>query len=566
MLVTTATVRRDGRTVRVDAAELVPGDVVMVEAGDRIPADGRLFSSASLEVQESSLTGEAQPAGKSAAAEVDERAPLGDRITAVFMNTIVTRGRAEALVTATGMATETGRIAHMLHQAEPEPTPLQRQTDRLGRTLALIAGSIIIVVFVLGLVRGYDLHEQFVSAVSLAVAAIPEGLPAVVAFTLAMGASRLARQDAIVKRLAAVETLGSTSQICTDKTGTLTLNQMTAREILLARRRFTFSGEGYSTDGRIRTTDGSPLPATLGNALTAMALCTDAVLRNGEVVGDPTEGALVVLAEKGGIDVTALREEHPRQLEIPFDSDYKFMATFHRWTGERGRKVVRCFLKGAPDVLARRADRYLGGEEILPFDDTARQRYDQANAALAAQGMRMLAIGAEDFPADRFDPSGEPKDLLDHVVLLALVGIADPPRPEARQAISECRGAGIRAGRLARARDRHEYRQAAAATAASLMTSPAVTIRTEATTAEAARLMYRSHLASLPVVDSAGRLIGIVSQGDVLDSFTRQDADIRREVVRDIISREFLLNPDAFSVTVQDGIVRLSGQPESDQV
>ena len=444
MLVTTATVRRDGRTVRVDAAELVPGDVVMVEAGDRIPADGRLFSSASLEVQESSLTGEAQPVGKSAAAEVDERAPLGDRITAVFMNTMVTRGRAEALVTATGMATETGRIAHMLHEAEPEPTPLQRQTDRLGRTLALIAGIVIIVVFVLGLVRGYDLHEQFVSAVSLAVAAIPEGLPAVVAFTLAMGASRLARQDAIVKRLAAVETLGSTSQICTDKTGTLTLNQMTAREILLARRRFTVSGEGYSTDGRIRTTDGSPLPATLGNALTAMALCTDAVLRNGEVVGDPTEGALVVLAEKGGIDVTALREEHPRQLEIPFDSDYKFMATFHRWTGERGREVVRCFLKGAPDVLARRADRYLGGEEILPFDDTARQRYDQANAALAAQGMRMLAIGAEDFPADRFDPSGDPKDLLDHVVLLALVGIADPPRPEARQAISECRGAGIR--------------------------------------------------------------------------------------------------------------------------
>ena len=323
MLVMTATVRRDGRAVRVDAAELVPGDVVMVEAGDRVPADGRLLSSTSLEVQESSLTGEAQPAVKSAAGEAGERAPLGDRVTAVFMNTMATRGRAEALVTATGMATETGRIAHMLHEAEPEPTPLQRQTDRLGRTLALIAGVVIIVVFVLGLVRGYDLHERFLSAVSLAVAAIPEGLPAVVAFALAMGASRLARQGAIVKRLASVETLGSTTQICTDKTGTLTLNQMTAREILLARRRFTISGEGYCTDGRIRTTDGSPPPATLGKALTAMALCADAVLRDGEVVGDPTEGALVVLAEKGGIDVTALREEHPRQLEIPFDSDYK---------------------------------------------------------------------------------------------------------------------------------------------------------------------------------------------------------------------------------------------------
>ena len=444
MLVTTATVRRDGRTVRVDAAELVPGDVVMVEAGDRVPADGRLLSLASLEVQESSLTGEAQPVVKSAAGEADERAPLGDRVTAVFMNTMVTRGRAEALVTATGMATETGRIAHMLHEAEPEPTPLQRQIDGLGRTLALVAGAVIIVVFVLGLVRGYDLHERFLSAVSLAVAAIPEGLPAVVAFTLAMGAGRLARQGAIVKRLASVETLGSASQICTDKTGTLTLNQMTAREILLARRRFTVSGEGYSTGGRIRTTDGSPPPATLGDVLTAMALCTDAVLRAGEVVGDPTEGALVVLAEKGGIDVTALREEHPRRLEIPFDSDYKFMATFHNWTDERGGDLVRCFLKGAPDVLARRADRYLGGEEILPFGDTARARYGQASAALAAQGMRVLAIGSEDFPPDRFDPSGDPKDLLGHVVLLALVGIADPPRPEARQAIAECRDAGIR--------------------------------------------------------------------------------------------------------------------------
>ena len=444
MLVTTATVRRDGRTVRVDAAELVPGDVVMVEAGDRVPADGRLLSSASLEVQESSLTGEAQPVVKSAAGEAAERAPLGDRVTAVFMNTMVTRGRAEALVTAIGMATETGRIAHMLREAEPEPTPLQRQIGGLGRTLALAAGVVIIVVFVLGLARGYDLHERFLSAVSLAVAAIPEGLPAVVAFTLAMGAGRLARQGAIVKRLASVETLGSTSQICTDKTGTLTLNQMTAREILLARRRFTVSGEGYCPDGRIRTTDGSPPPATLGDALTAMALCTDAVLRDGEVVGDPTEGALVVLAEKGGIDVTALREEHPRRLEIPFDSDYKFMATFHRWTGERGGDVVRCFLKGAPDVLARRADRYLGGEEILPFDDTARERYGQASAALAAQGMRVLAIGSEDFSPDRFDPSGDPKDLLDRVVLLALVGIADPPRPEARQAIAECRDAGIR--------------------------------------------------------------------------------------------------------------------------
>ncbi|MFF3868272.1 cation-translocating P-type ATPase [Micromonospora sp. NPDC001898] len=444
MLVTTATVRRDGRLVRLDAAQLVPGDVIAVEAGARVPADSRLLTSASLEVQESSLTGEAQAVAKAADAEIDERAPLGDRTTALFMNTMVTRGRGAAVVTATGMATETGRIAGMLQQAKPGPTPLQRQIDTLGRTLALVAGAVIVIVFVLGLVRGRDFGDLFISAVSLAVAAIPEGLPAVVAFTLAMGTGRLARRGAVVKRLASVETLGSTSQICTDKTGTLTLNQMTAREVLLAGRRFTVSGEGYRTDGRIRTTDGTPLPGTLDEALIAMALCNDAVLRDGDLVGDPTEGAMVVLAEKGGIDVAGLRRERPRLLEIPFDADYKFMATFHRWTDEHGRETIRSFVKGAPDVLAARADRHLGGAAILPFDDAARTDYDQANALLAEQGMRVLAVGAQDFPADGFKPTDDPKDMLDRVVLVALVGIVDPPRPEARQAIAECRAAGIR--------------------------------------------------------------------------------------------------------------------------
>jgi P-type Ca2+ transporter type 2C len=444
MLVTTATVRRDGRVLRLDSAALVPGDVILVEAGDRIPADARLLTSASLEVQEASLTGEAHPTGKTASAEVGAAAPLGDRSTVLFMNTMVTRGRGEAVVTATGMATEIGRIAGMLHEAKPGPTPLQRQIDTLGRTLAVIAGAVIVVVFVLGLLRGQQFGALFVSAVSLAVAAIPEGLPAVVAFTLAMGTGRLARRGAIVKRLASVETLGSTSQICTDKTGTLTLNQMTARELLLAGRRFTVSGHGYATDGRIRTTDGSPPPATLYDALIAMALCSDAVLRDGELVGDPTKGALVVLAEKGGIDVAALRQQRPRVAEVPFDPNYKFMATFHHWNDHTGRAVIRCFVKGAPDVLSARADRYLGGDQILPFDDAARARYQRANAELAEHGMRVLAIGAEDLPADGFDPTDNPKDLLDRVVLVALIGIVDPPRPEARQAIGQCHDAGIR--------------------------------------------------------------------------------------------------------------------------
>ena len=444
MSVTTARVRRDGSAVRIDSEELVPGDVVVVEAGDRVPADGRLLTANSLEVQESSLTGESQAVAKTARDTVDADSALAERSTIVFMNTSVTRGRGEALVTATGMDTEIGRIADMLHEAAPGSTPLQRQIDGLSRTLVTVAGVVIMLVFLLGLLRGLDFSTLFVTAVSLAVAAIPEGLPAVVAFTLAMGAGRLARRGAIVKRLASVETLGSTSQICTDKTGTLTLNQMTVRELLLGGRRFTVTRQGYCGDGRIRSTDGSPAPSALEDALVAMALCTDAELREGEVVGDPTEGALVVLAEKGGIDVAALRGERPRVLEIPFDSEYKFMATFHRWTDRDGREVVRCFIKGAPGVLAGRADRLLVGEEVVPFEDDAKARYTQANEALAAQGLRVMAIGVADLPASDFDPTGDTAGMLHQVVLTAVVGIVDPPRPEVREAVAQCHTAGIR--------------------------------------------------------------------------------------------------------------------------
>ncbi|MFI7708040.1 cation-translocating P-type ATPase [Nonomuraea sp. NPDC049480] len=445
MASTTATVRRDGRLARLHAENLVPGDVVIVEAGDLVPADGRLLSSASLEVREAALTGEAQPVAKSAADRVEEDAPPADRTNALFMNTSVARGRGEMLVTATGMATETGRIAGLLATAKPAPTPLQRQISALGRTLALICAVLVVIVAVLGLARGQEFGVLFITAVSLAVAAIPEGLPAVVAFTMAMGTDRLARRGAIVKRLSSVETLGSTSQICTDKTGTLTLNQMTARELVLEQRRFTVSGRGYATDGRIRSTDGLPPPDTLDQALTAMALCSDAVVRDEEeVVGDPTEAALVVLAEKGGIDVEALRRQHPRLAEIPFDADHKFMATFHHWTGDDERPVVRCFVKGAPDVLAARATRYLGPDGIAAFDAEARRRHDEANAALAGRGLRVLAVARQDFPADGFDTGDDATRLLDRIVLIALVGIVDPPRPEARQAIAQCHDAGIR--------------------------------------------------------------------------------------------------------------------------
>ncbi|MEV0623867.1 HAD-IC family P-type ATPase [Nonomuraea sp. NPDC050404] len=446
---TTATVRRDGRLTRLDATELVPGDVVEVEAGDRVPADGRLLSAASLEVQESELTGEAQPAAKSAAAQVEEEAPLADRANALFMNTSVTRGRGEMLVIATGMATETGRIADLLAAAKPASTPLQRQINVLSRTLALISAVVVAVVIVLGLLRGQEVSVLFVTAASLAVAAIPEGLPAVVAFTLAMGTDRLARRGAIVKRLSSVETLGSTSQICTDKTGTLTLNQMTARELMLAQRRFTITGYGYVATGRILSTDGRPPPEALDQALTAMALCTDAVLRDEKLLGDPTEGALIVLAEKGGIDVEALREQRPRLAEIPFDADHKFMATFHHWTGHHStdnadKPIVRCFIKGAPDVLVTRATHYLSPDGVTEITPEARRSYEETNSGLAEQGRRVLAIARQDFPADGFEATDDMKPLLDGIVLIALVGIVDPPRPEARQAIAQCHDAGIR--------------------------------------------------------------------------------------------------------------------------
>ncbi|MFI6297319.1 calcium-translocating P-type ATPase, PMCA-type [Nonomuraea sp. NPDC050790] len=438
MLHTEATVLRDGAAMRLDAADLVPGDVVDLEAGDRVPADGRLVSSASLEVQESALTGEAEPSAKSAEAVVPRDAPLADRSTAVFMNTTVTRGHARLIVTATGASTEIGQIAGLLQQTKQAPTPLQRQIDALGKTLALIALAVIAVVFVLGLLRGQPLGELFMTAVSLAVATVPEGLPAVVAFTLAMGTARLAKRGAIVKRLASVETLGSTSQICTDKTGTLTLNQMTAREVYLADRRFTVSGQGYSVEGRIRSTDDDPPDSqTLHAALVAMALCTDAVARAADdVVGDPTELAMVVLAEKGGVDVMALRRRHPRIAEVPFDSDDKFMATFHR---EDGR--VRCFVKGAPDVLAARADRYLTAAGPRPFDAAAREEYAAANGELAEQGLRVLAVGVKDF--DDLPETDDLKATLDGIVLMALVGIVDPPRPEASAAIQQCHEAGV---------------------------------------------------------------------------------------------------------------------------
>jgi P-type Ca2+ transporter type 2C len=442
MLLIKAHVRRSGEARDVPAEELVPGDVVTFEAGDKIPADGRLLVAATLEIEEAALTGESTPVGKSVDAVPGDEVALGDRVDMAYMNSTVTRGRGEMVVTATGMSTEVGQISGMLSSVQQEKTPLTRQLDQLTVLITAMAGVALALVVVFGLIRGQDFDDIFIIGISLAIAAIPTGLPAVVTTMLSLGTQALAAKGAIVKRLRSVETLGSTSAICSDKTGTLTLNQMTARELVVVGRRYSVEGEGYSTTGRILRTAGEG-DVHFEPLLLAMALANDASVRDGEIVGDPTEAALVVLAAKGGVDVPETRRRYPRAAEVPFDSEYKFMATFHAMEDD-GRGVVRCFVKGAPDVLLARSSDVRGGDgEPIPADG-ARDRVLAENDRLASEGLRVLAIATRDIEPAAFDPSATLIDEVDGLTLLALIGIVDPARREARDAIARCKEAGIR--------------------------------------------------------------------------------------------------------------------------
>ena len=444
MMRTIARVRRDGQAVEVNAEDLVPGDVVLVEAGNRVPADARVCVAASLEIEEAALTGESLPVGKSTDPVAGVDVPLGDRTCMAYMNTSVTRGRGELIVTATGMDTEIGHIADMLSKTETGKTPLQKQLDALSRIIATIAAAALVLVVLLGLARGQSFDTLFVTGVALAVAAIPTGLPAVVTALLSMGTREIARRNAIVKRLPAVETLGSTSAICSDKTGTLTLNKMTARELVIpGQHRFTVSGEGYSTAGDISHVGGQR--HDLDPYLLPMVLCADAVLDGESLIGDPTEGALIVLGAKGGLDITETRAALPRVAEVPFDSDYKFMATFHEMTDDAGRPVVRCYAKGAPDVLIARSTSVRDPDGTLtPITDANRRLALDANDRIANAGERVMVVAQRDFDRATWDPGVRLFDLVDDLTLLAMVGIVDPPRAEARTAIAECRSAGIR--------------------------------------------------------------------------------------------------------------------------
>ena len=459
MLETVVKVRRGGQLLEVPASELVPGDLVVLDAGDRVPADGRFVVTNNLGVEESALTGESVPTDKhTAALHTGEAAAVGDRANSGFMNTTVVRGRGELLVTTTGMQTEVGRLAGMLAEAPHQATPLQRQLDVLGKRLAAIAVLAVIVVFALAVAQGEDLDEALLESVALAVAAIPEGLPAVVTVTLALGVSRMASHNAIVKRLASVETLGSTTAICSDKTGTLTLNQMTATVLVTGEGRYAVEGLGYDAIGRVpeqpdRSGFPGPPPDPGGSgssrdeALALGVLCNEAEVRFDSqggaesVVGDPTEVALVVLAAKAGLEPEALRRQRPRMAEVPFDSATKYMATLHEHPDDPEASLL--VVKGAPDVVLERASAMRTPGGTLPIDGELRALVERENAALGEAGLRVLAIASREVPVRAAEFEADLADEVGGLELRALVGILDPPRAEAVEAVEKCHSAGV---------------------------------------------------------------------------------------------------------------------------
>lgn len=438
MLPSRARVRRNGVSHEIAADDLVPGDILLLEAGDRVAADGRLIVAAGLEIDESALTGESLPVAKRTDVLVAADAPLGDRFNLAYMNTLLTRGRAELLVTATGTNTEMGRLSQELAAIEEVGTPLQVQLDRLGKRLGAIALTLVGLLAFLQFLRGAELVHIVLDAIALSVAAMPEGLPVVVTVTLALGMHKMARQHAIVKRLASVETLGCTTVICSDKTGTLTLNQMTVRTFVFNGQRFDVSGEGYRTQGEITPSTGPATDIDLLPLLVPLVACNDSRIDDAKAIGDPMEAALLVLAAKGGVYHEAINRMLPRVAELPFDSAHKFMATFHR-DGDR----IQLFVKGAPDVLLTRCTRWRinGVESEFGAHEAAQVEADYHD--LAGRGLRGLLVASRTLAASTFDASGNLSAWVAELDFVGLVGLMDPPRLEATQAIAECRQAGI---------------------------------------------------------------------------------------------------------------------------
>ena len=465
MSVATARVIRDGTVRAIPARDLVPGDLVLLEAGDRVPADARLAYTTSFQTQEASLTGESTPVQKAAEPTLGREVPLADRVNMVFMGTVAVTGKARALVVATGLQTELGRIAAMIQKAEEAEraeTPLQRRLERFGYTLLWLAIGVVAVVFSLGYLRGEPLVAMFLTSVSLAVAAVPEGLPAVVTITLALGVTRMVKRHALIRKLPAVETLGSATVICTDKTGTLTKNEMTVTRLYMDGRRFEVTGEGYAPTGDIREALGvrsevtrhevrvadtlepraSHLDPGLHDLLSAAVLCNGATLQQEDgswrVVGDPTEGALLVVAAKGGLCKEQLETAFPFLGEVPFDPERKMMTVVRR-----APDGPTAYVKGAPDLLLERCTHILALDgKTEPLTDVARQAILEANAAFAHEALRVLAVAHRRL---RTEPAAFVAGALEQdLVFLGLAAMKDPLRPEAKVAVQACRAAGIR--------------------------------------------------------------------------------------------------------------------------
>ena len=413
-----AKVIRDGEVVRLETNQLVPGDIIVLEAGDLVPADARILEAANLKADEAAMTGESVPVNKQALDSLPEETVLGDRKNMVISSTVITNGRATCVVTSTGMNTEVGRIANMLMNEEDGETPLQKKMAEISKTLSIVCLAVCAVMFVVGLLYHRPLLEIFMTAVSLAVAAIPEGLAAVVTIVLALGVQRMVKRNAIIKKLPAVETLGCASVICSDKTGTLTMNKMTVVEV-------------WSKDNAHRA-----------EALTITSLCNDTILTYNEdgsikTAGDPTETAFVDAAYKDGLDKNKMEAEMPRVAELPFDSDRKLMSTVHPFNGK-----LRVMVKGAPDCLLSRCTHMLKDTAVAISDDDKKEVLD-ANAVMAEKALRVLAAAYKDIDTL---PEGDltSEDLESGLTFVGLIGMIDPPRMEVKQAVAECYDAGIR--------------------------------------------------------------------------------------------------------------------------
>ncbi|GAB6157361.1 calcium-transporting P-type ATPase, PMR1-type [Desulfotomaculum varum] len=454
-----ARVIRSGLERKLPAAHLVPGDIVLLDTGDKVPADMRLLEVTNLEVEESALTGESNPVKKRVTNMAgQEDVSLGDTRNMAYMGTVVVRGRGKGVVVATGMQTEMGQITKMIHEATGDQTPLQRRLEQLGKALVIFCLMVCALVVLLGIMRGEPLYQMFLAGVSLAVAAIPEGLPAIVTIALAIGVQRMIKRNAIIRRLPAVETLGCATVICSDKTGTLTENKMTVREALVGKTRIKVSGEGYDPKGEFRF-EGTRGPE-FELFLKCAALCNNARLTRGEitvgnmfrslkggqltniwgVAGDPTEGALLVMAAKGKVWRQDVEQNEKRILEFPFDSTRKRMSVVYQ--KENGN--LTAYVKGAPDVILDMCTHVYRDGRLIPLTETMRQEILQHNSDLAEDALRVLALAYRDLPSINEGEELKEDFVEQQLVFLGLAGMLDPPRPAAVQAVQACRRAGIR--------------------------------------------------------------------------------------------------------------------------